>query len=231
MKHLTYQLIIATVIYSLLSVKFIVCNSENNGKIKAKNAEYNYEDNEMIGNDEDLNEDYGNDDDLEAVVAENENQSKQQDDTDLNNNNNNNKQTESNRLSEIYVSLKKANLNIYRKLSVNDMLININEDENESNNNNLIIKAYYKDDVQYDCELPEEYDSIEAFDWSVNGYMTGMNESSYNIILDKKIDSKNAFLNVSCMFKVLNHSDFFYIHFPIVYLGNFLRRFLIYKTV
>jgi hypothetical protein len=223
MKHLTYQVKIAAIVFSLLLFKLIICNN-NGGKIK--NEENEYEDIDEINHqsDEDLNqEEY---DDLRADVDEKENQSLEQVDDQFPNSN----QTDLTNLRQMYIKLKKTNLNLYRKLSVNDMFININEDENENEptNENLIIKAYYKDDIQYDCELPEEYNLIETFDWSINGYMTGMNESSYNIILDKKIDSKNAFLNVTCMFKLLNQTDFFYINFPIVHLGNYLTSSCMY---
>jgi len=216
MNNLTYQVKIATIIFSLLLFKIIIC--DNNLKIKDNNFEENeYNDDiEEINHesDEDLNQDYDNKND---EIVEKENQFLEQlDDQYLNSN-----QSGLMNLKEMFIKLKKTNLNIYRKLSVNDMFININDDENESNNDNLVIKAYYKDDVQYDCELPEEYNLIETYDWLINGYKTGMNESSYNIILDKKIDAKNTFLNVTCMFKLLNQTNYFYIHFPIVHLGNY----------
>ena len=224
MKHLVYQLIIATVIFSLSSVKYVTSIDDTNVKVKNKNVYINeYEDVEINASDEDLNEEYDkklDDSDSEDDVVDDDNQSQEEPDQQQDDELKNSNQTEMNsNVREMYMKLKRTNLNLYRKLSVNDMFININGDENESKNDNLIIKAYYKDDIQYDCELPEEYDSIELFDWSVNGYMTGMNESSYNIVLDKKIDSKSAFLNVSCMFKLLNQSDMFQINFPIVHLG------------
>ena len=224
MKHLVYQLIIATVIFSLSSVKYVTSIDDTNVKVKNKNVYINeYEDVEINASDEDLNEEYDkklDDSDSEDDVVDDDNQSQEEPDQQQDDELKNSNQTEMNsNVREMYMKLKRTNLNLYRKLSVNDMFININGDENESKNDNLIIKAYYKDDIQYDCELPEEYDSIELFDWSVNGYMTGMNESSYNIVLDKKIDSKSAYLNVSCMFKLLNQTDMFQINFPIVHLG------------
>lgn len=224
MKNLAYQFIIATVIFSLSSVKYVTSIDDTNVKVKNKNVYINeYEDVEINASDEDLNEEYDkklDDSDSEDDVVDDDNQSQEEPDQQQDDEFKIKNQTEMNSdVREMYMKLKRTNLNLYRKLSVNDMLININGDENESKNDNLIIKAYYKDDIQYDCELPEEYDSIELFDWSVNGYMTGMNESSYNIVLDKKIDSKSAFLNVSCMFKLLNQTDMFQINFPIVHLG------------
>lgn len=224
MKNLAYQFIIATVIFSLSSVKYVTSIDDTNVKVKNKNVYINeYEDVEINASDEDLNEEYDkklDDSDSEDDVVDDDNQSQEEPDQQQDDEFKIKNQTEMNSdVREMYMKLKRTNLNLYRKLSVNDMFININGDENESKNDNLIIKAYYKDDIQYDCELPEEYDSIELFDWSVNGYMTGMNESSYNIVLDKKIDSKSAFLNVSCMFKLLNQTDMFQINFPIVHLG------------
>lgn len=94
-------------------------------------------------------------------------------------------------------------LNTYRKLSINDLVVSLQdfddqEDVDNPNEFQEIIKAYHKDDLQFECDLPEEYKG--TYDWSVNGYLIGLNDASYSLILDK-VDSNTTFLNVSCHFQ------------------------------
>lgn len=103
----------------------------------------------------------------------------------------------------------------YRKLFVNDMEVLLDDTENEVDS----VKAYYKDDLLFECEIPEDMNK-GVYDWSVNGYFLGLNESSYTLILDKKIESNSTFLNISCYFQ-LNESDKpIYLKFPTIHLGN-----------
>jgi hypothetical protein len=114
-------------------------------------------------------------------------------------------------------------LNQYRKLQVNDMILNIND---ESSAEALNIKAYYRDEIQYECEFPPEEIAVSEMDWLVNGQRIGLNESVYTIVLDKKIDpsNKSSFLNVSCLVRLSDQPGFLSISFPLINLGKNLLK-------
>jgi len=114
------------------------------------------------------------------------------------------------------------NLKKYGKLIINDVLINL-EDENNLSSDRQVYKAYYKDDLYFECDIPSDLLSNGKYKWSVNGLflINGTNdfdEPIFSLVLNEKIDSNNSCLNVSCFFEI----DYqpFSIQFPLIHLGN-----------
>lgn len=117
-------------------------------------------------------------------------------------------------------------LKIYRKLFINDLEISFNGDDVDVDMDEMILKAKYKDDIQYECDLPKS-EFTGTFDWSVNGRFLGNNDSSYNIIIDRRI----SFLNVSCYFQMVNMSKFSWINFPPLSIGKIALTFSVNRKL
>jgi hypothetical protein len=124
------------------------------------------------------------------------------------------------------------NFKKYGKLIINDVAINL-EDENNPNGHEQIYKAYYKDDLYFECEIPSDMLSDGKYKWSVNGLFlingsTDFGEPIFTLVLNEKIDSNNSFLNVSCYFEI-NYQTFS-IQFPVIHLGEYyFKKILRYK--
>ena len=122
----------------------------------------------------------------------------------------------------------------YRKLIINDVAINLDNDgENEFNSDAQIYKAYYKDDLYFECDLPVEI-TQGKYKWLVNGHFLkngvfDFDEPAYTLVLNEKIESNTSFLNVSCHFNVEHHATS--LQFPLIHLGNLrLLMFLFRKS-
>lgn len=113
-----------------------------------------------------------------------------------------------------------ANLKSCRRLFINDLEIKLDDiDEDEWTSDAELIKAKYRDDIQFECDLPRQLLRDNTYDWSTNGVFLGLNESSYSLILDKRFESNKTFLNVSCHFYLKNHDMLTSLSFPPINLG------------
>jgi hypothetical protein len=112
----------------------------------------------------------------------------------------------------------------YGKLIINDVAINLNdEDENNQSSGMQIYKAYYKDDLYFECDIPPDL-LIGKYKWSVNGHVlingsTDFDEPVFTLVLNEKIDTNTSFLNVSCFFDMEYQT--FSIQFPLIHLGDY----------
>ena len=118
------------------------------------------------------------------------------------------------------------NFKKYGKLIINDVAINL-EDENNLNGHEQIYKAYYKDDLYFECEIPSYMLSDGKYKWSVNDLFllngsTDFGEPIFTLVLNEKINSSNSFLNVSCYFEI-NYQTFS-IQFPVIHLGEYCLK-------
>lgn len=104
-------------------------------------------------------------------------------------------------------------LKSYQRLFINDFQIMLEEDGNE------VIMAKYRDDIQFECDIPSRLIEPESNDWKLNGFKLGLRDSSYSIILDERAKSNNTFLNVSCYFKLVGRDDPVKLSFPPINLG------------
>lgn len=111
----------------------------------------------------------------------------------------------------------------YRRLYINDMEIILNEDNDDIG----LLKAYYRDDLYFECDIPEKI-SNGNFDWFVNGHFLGLNDSSYTLVYDKKIESNSTFLNISCYFQFTSNSKASGLNFPLIHLGFLFEIFCFY---
>ena len=109
----------------------------------------------------------------------------------------------------------------YRKLIINDVAINLDDDEFNQNTDTEVYKAYYQDDLYFECDLPDDI-CKGNYDWSVNGFFLKLNEPAYTLILNKKINTNSTFLNVSCYFELAKHNLTKSLQFPLIHLGIFL---------
>lgn len=121
--------------------------------------------------------------------------------------------------SEVKISQSKE-LKAYRKLFINDLEIMLSDENGDEEVDLGVIKAKYRDDLQFECEMPRKL-YRGTYDWSINGYYLGINESIYNIVLDKRAQTNNTFLNVSCYFQLLDDRIFTTLEFPPINLGFF----------
>ena len=117
----------------------------------------------------------------------------------------------------------KLDLRKYRKLAINDMRIDLHADDlsDDSENEENIIKVYFQFDILFECDLPSEMFK-GSFDWSVNGYLIGHNESSHTIIINE-IETNPKFLNVSCYFELNEDTnEASSLQFPSIQIGTYL---------
>ena len=108
----------------------------------------------------------------------------------------------------------------YRSFAINEIKVFLDDIDTyeSSSKDNEIIRVYYKDDLQLECNIPESK-FRGSYDWSINGYYLRLNESSYSLILDKKIDKNLTHLNFSCYFESTEAGQIVSLQFPTLVIG------------
>lgn len=111
-------------------------------------------------------------------------------------------------------------LNSFRRLFINEIEIVLEDLETgESVLESNLIKAKYQDDVQFECDLPRSLLRENTYDWSMNGVFLNLNDSSYSVILDKRVNTNKTFMNVSCHFYLDGQLKLASLGFPPINLG------------
>jgi hypothetical protein len=106
-------------------------------------------------------------------------------------------------------------LRMYRSFSINDVKVSLNDIDDRDTDP---IRVFYKDDLQFECDLPEEkYKG--SYDWSLNGHYMCLNESGYSLILDKNIEKNLTQLNFSCYFESTEIGRVVSLPFPTLIIG------------
>ncbi len=105
----------------------------------------------------------------------------------------------------------------YRSFSVNDVKVLLNDPEDRDIDP---IRVFYKDDLQFECDVPAEKFK-GSYDWSLNGHYMRLNESGYSLILDKNIEKNLSQLNFSCYFQSTEIDEVVSLPFPTLIIGLF----------
>lgn len=121
----------------------------------------------------------------------------------------------------ISTQMPSSQLKTFRRLFINEMEILLDDLEaNESITEPDIIKAKFQDDVQFECDIPGNLLRENSYDWSMNGILLNLNDSSYSVILDKRVNTNKTFMNVSCHFYLNgHHNGLTNLDFPPINLG------------
>jgi len=178
----------STLLILSLNLMFLIARSAVLNKNKQPVNEYDGED-----EDEDYNDDY--------ELAEK---------STTKNTNLINKETKFN----ILESIDQQQLNEYRKLYVNDLRIVIEDLEL----NREVIKVYLKDDVQFECNVPNKFHK-GTFDWSINNQLLGINDTTYVLAFDKEYEKSTV--NIKCHFQLISDQTGS-LEFPSIQIGKFL---------
>jgi hypothetical protein len=113
----------------------------------------------------------------------------------------------------ILESIDQEQLNEYRRLYVNDLRIAIDDLELTRE----VIKVYLKDDVQFECNVPNTFHK-GTFDWSINNQLLGINDPTYVLAFDKKYEK--SLVNIKCHFQLISDQTGS-LEFPPIQIGNF----------
>lgn len=105
----------------------------------------------------------------------------------------------------------------YQSLLINDVQIDLEYWEGLDEKPSLLV--HYKDDVQFECNIPRDK-FTGGYDWSLNGKYLTHNDSVYSIILDRNIDKDLKVLNFSCHFISPSRNKMVSLHFPLLEISN-----------
>jgi hypothetical protein len=106
----------------------------------------------------------------------------------------------------------------YCKLSLNEMIVEMSD----KNYVNEILKAYYDDDLLFECDVPKNLIKSN-YTWIVNNKTADIIDSSYNTNIDKNIHKDVAFLKVACKFLTKDNSVIL-IKFPLIEIDGFMFK-------
>ncbi|RNA07854.1 hypothetical protein BpHYR1_003007 [Brachionus plicatilis] len=104
----------------------------------------------------------------------------------------------------------------YCNVYINDLEIKLN-----NFNRNSLLKAFFNDHLTFECDIPYEL-GASNFDWSVNGLFLGINEPEYMLFLDKKIDSDDSYLNITCYYWIPDIGPPQFFNFPMIHLDKYI---------
>ena len=87
---------------------------------------------------------------------------------------------------------------------------------------NEILKAYYDDDILFECDVPKNMIKSN-YTWIVNNKSTDIIDSYYNTNIDKNIHKDIAFLKVACKFVTKDNSEIL-IKFPLIEIDGYIFK-------
>jgi len=102
------------------------------------------------------------------------------------------------------------------KISLNEMIIEMSDKSNV----NEILKAYYDDDILFECDVPKNMIKSN-YTWIVNNKSANTIDSSFNTNINKNIHKDIAFLKVACKFLTKDNKEIL-IKFPLIEIDGYI---------